>query len=369
MTPTLLLATVLGAPPTGAERYSVVLQHGDTIGTITFGVETPAGPLRTREAELLAGWKPSADGSDPLDQLVPDGRLLRIEFAEPSPHAGPLTRALFAALDTDGDGKLSRDELKNAAKVLLARFDADGDECLTPLEIVPDLLTAHPGPAPRLNYRVTVVQPGDSFPNVFPPREPSERFVVRPGEFVRPLVLNRKGRWLDAVVYPPVARPETPKALLRPGREKERQRFEAVAREVVTLTIRQQPRGFFELLDADGDGQLSVRELRTAWERLAGNPAKDDSVWLPDNLFLAASLTFTPGTATRPPARLTKAPPPTRGPDWFCALDRNGDGDVSRREFVGTDTQFKFYDADGDGLISADEAEAGDKKLAQGVKP
>ena len=38
-------------------------------------------------------------------------------------------------------------------------------------------------------------------------------------------------------------------------------------------------------------------------------------------------------------------------------MDRNGDGDVSRREFLGTDEEFRRLDRDGDGLISAEEAE------------
>ena len=61
--------------------------------------------------------------------------------------------------------------------------------------------------------------------------------------------------------------------------------------------------------------------------------------------------------------RLTKAPPTSRGPEWFQALDRNGDGDLARREFVGDAGQFDFYDADRDGLISSAEADAGDRKL------
>ena len=51
-----------------------------------------------------------------------------------------------------------------------------------------------------------------------------------------------------------------------------------------------------------------------------------------------------------------------RGPEWFRKMDRNGDGDVSRREFLGTDAQFREIDTDGDGLISVEEAEAFDKK-------
>lgn len=44
------------------------------------------------------------------------------------------------------------------------------------------------------------------------------------------------------------------------------------------------------------------------------------------------------------------------GPSWFAAMDRNGDGDVSRREWLLEAEAFDKYDADRDGLVSAHEA-------------
>jgi hypothetical protein len=42
-------------------------------------------------------------------------------------------------------------------------------------------------------------------------------------------------------------------------------------------------------------------------------------------------------------------------------MDRNRDGDVSRREFFGSDEEFRRIDTDDDGLISVEEAERYDK--------
>jgi hypothetical protein len=53
------------------------------------------------------------------------------------------------------------------------------------------------------------------------------------------------------------------------------------------------------------------------------------------------------------------------GPEWFRRMDRNQDGDVSPREFLGTSTQFTTLDSDQDGLMSAAEADAAEKTTAQ----
>jgi hypothetical protein len=50
-------------------------------------------------------------------------------------------------------------------------------------------------------------------------------------------------------------------------------------------------------------------------------------------------------------------------------MDRNGDGDVSRREFLGTDEEFREIDTDGDGLISIEEAERYDRKYRKEETP
>ena len=61
--------------------------------------------------------------------------------------------------------------------------------------------------------------------------------------------------------------------------------------------------------------------------------------------------------------------PLTRGPLWFQKMDRNRDGDVSRKEFLGTDEQFKQIDTDGDGLISLEEAQRYDSRKPSTDEP
>ena len=50
-------------------------------------------------------------------------------------------------------------------------------------------------------------------------------------------------------------------------------------------------------------------------------------------------------------------------------MDSNRDGDVSRKEFLGTDEEFARIDTDGDGLISPEEASRADALLRSPGQP
>jgi Ca2+-binding EF-hand superfamily protein len=94
------------------------------------------------------------------------------------------------------------------------------------------------------------------------------------------------------------------------------------------------------LEDRDGDGRVSLREFgrRHRWT-IARNqaPVASQPPILVDQRFVG------PGNSVA-------------APEWFLKMDRNRDGDVSPREFLGTRSSFEGYDADRDGLISAQEA-------------
>jgi Ca2+-binding EF-hand superfamily protein len=114
-------------------------------------------------------------------------------------------------------------------------------------------------------------------------------------------------------------------------------------------------RSLFDLFDGDRDGRLSVRELRTVWTRMQpfvkateGTLAKSD---VPRRLTFALGRGQNVFFSNRPANRSG----PT-APAWFTKMDRNSDGDLSPSEFLGTEEQFRMLDADGDGLISIEEA-------------
>jgi Ca2+-binding EF-hand superfamily protein len=126
---------------------------------------------------------------------------------------------------------------------------------------------------------------------------------------------------------------------------------EHIAAGHVLLTIIDHGTGLFELLDADHDGGLSVRELRDSWNRLqTANCVTHDSF---DRTTLPRQLL---GAVSHGHPLTTIGKPIRHGPEWFKAMDRNGDGDLSTREFIGPAALFEKMDTDQDGLI--DEMEA-----------
>src|SRR5205807_1882076 len=83
----------------------------------------------------------------------------------PNPRAGALTDSLFARLDRDKDGKLSRKELAQATASLL-KLDLDDDEAVTPQEVVANLYQLPPqGPFIRPPAAFGQPSPGGALPD------------------------------------------------------------------------------------------------------------------------------------------------------------------------------------------------------------
>lgn len=132
---------------------------------------------------------------------------------------------------------------------------------------------------------------------------------------------------------------------------------------VMSATISDRGLALHQKLDTDRDTRLSLRELRNAAENLKafdldanGTVSKAELprrtlvvVGRDDgqnrNVFIFNN-------------RMNNAQNNSGGnkPAWFANMDRNRDGDVSAREFLGTPEQFKQFDADHDGLIDLGEA-------------
>ena len=126
-----------------------------------------------------------------------------------------------------------------------------------------------------------------------------------------------------------------------------------LANNQVLLTLLDFGPSLFELLDADRDGGLSVRELRGAWDQLSQSHCVVDGRFETTSLPRRLSAIVSRGQ----PQSLLATPLP-RGPAWFRAMDRNHDGALSAREFLGTRAQFLRYDHDRDGLLDITESAA-----------
>lgn len=154
------------------------------------------------------------------------------------------------------------------------------------------------------------------------------------------------------------------------------QSLQALAEQAgMTISVANQGKSLFDLLDLNADGRLSVWEMRQAPRLLtqilgkAERPLErsDLSQTVRFNVQRGATLANDNGIfilAARQQPTSTEPPEPTAGPMWFRKMDRNRDGFVSRREFLSSSEDFDRLDRDGDGLISPAEADQAPRRRA-----
>ena len=125
--------------------------------------------------------------------------------------------------------------------------------------------------------------------------------------------------------------------------------------------------GFFATLDANGDRRISMREMRYADKTLLTmqrdqepglgekEPARRYRIEFERGVFNPFGTTARQAMVD-PQAVASK--PRQVGPSWFNRWDRNNDGDITWREFLGPRDAFEELDTDSDDLIDPQEASA-----------
>jgi hypothetical protein len=133
-----------------------------------------------------------------------------------------------------------------------------------------------------------------------------------------------------------------------------------VSSDQIYLTASDLGTGLFHRLDQSGDDRLSLREMRCATQCLRQLDLDGDgqvpAAELPTEIEVVLNQrnrngSISPGTRANPASR--NRPPP---PKWFIHMDRNEDGDISPREFLGSSDLFRELDRNGDGFIEPAEA-------------
>jgi Ca2+-binding EF-hand superfamily protein len=295
-----------------------------------------------------------------------DGRLSQKEIG--------LSPERFRALDTDADGKLNAEELKEFHK---QRPDVDAA-----LELEPPA-----GQTPRVqvaagsNARAT--RPDVA---VFASADTDVALAIRSLDPIRSATTDAQQQFnrLDADQNGYLDRDELKEnvrfqrgkfeAIDTDGDDKifwpemesyVKSRAEAKATQCVIM-LHDLGHGFFETLDRNHDGRIGLREIRVADATLRGI-RKPDQTGLratdpPRRLHLEVIRgtfqlfgTGAMGESTVP--RLVTQQRSGTGPVWFQRMDRNLDGDLTWKEFLGPRHVFEELDEDHDGLINPVEAE------------
>lgn len=144
-----------------------------------------------------------------------------------------------------------------------------------------------------------------------------------------------------------------------------RQKNQAASTRLV-LQVSDLGQDLFDLLDTSSDRQLSLREILAAPRLIALADRNGDGLLAGQEIVQRIDCEVARASADLPDAARAGARAAPRaererqeatGPAWFAGMDRNQDGDVSPREFLGPAESFQQLDVNHDGLIDAAEAE------------
>ena len=312
--------------------------------------------------------------------------------------AGPLfAQRLIRRYDRDRDGKLSLTEIGLGAERFRA-LDTDGDGKLGPEELAvfrrqpPDIdaaleLQPPAGQAPEV--RVLVAPNGGAArPDLAAVSlaDTELALAVRPFDPLEAAVTEAKQQFnrLDADQNGYLDRDELKEnvrfqrglfeTIDTDGDDKifwpemelyVRSRAEAAATRC-DIVLHDLGHGFFEALDRNHDGRLGLREIRLASATLLGLRKPQQTLLRPTDpprrLHLEVvrgsfQLFGTGGAVESTVPRPVVQPRVAVGPIWFQRMDRNNDGDLTWKEFLGPRHVFEELDTDHDGLIDPKEAE------------
>lgn len=126
--------------------------------------------------------------------------------------------------------------------------------------------------------------------------------------------------------------------------------------------------GFFQMIDTNDDGRISIRELRACEQQLVKVAGENQEI-NPSRLAKSYRIEFERGGVSlfgrvdRPDAQTPAVSlRSSGGPIWFQRMDRNGDGDLTWDEFLGPREVFEQLDSDQDGLLDQTEAAQASEK-------
>ena len=360
--------------PAVAVRVDAAADRRARVAALPPAVEVVDGESSSRLARLLLR-KYDKGPSDAPGR--PDNKLSATEFA--------IAPDAFAAADASSDGALNAEELRRYLAgspvdlTLDVAFPADGSGRAS-------IRVAGTG----LLYNVRVQQLADDDVEIALGRVRIDLHVdggeASAGDARRFLTRRfkaadaNKDGYLDAKETAPINAAGSPLAGLTgvidrdgDGKLYEKELLDFADRQIeaargrLVLTASDQGRAIFGVLDSDRDRRLGAREVMRTVDRVTSWDGDGDGRVGAEEIPYHFLVTLARGQLSGLAAEGAASPSSpvarrTAGPEWFRRTDRNRDGDVSRREFLGTREQFDRLDRDKDGLIDADEADAAQSK-------